>query len=125
MPRMEQRNGLVGYLHNLVREHPDFEVLCEPTVDLYCFRYLPNDLSEDKDQGEVGQLLDRLNAEIVEDVQREGPALVTKMYVDGHVAICIWLSADRTVREDVDSTFEAIARRGRMCNKKLLSSVVG
>jgi glutamate/tyrosine decarboxylase-like PLP-dependent enzyme len=121
---MEEEVGLVGYLHNLVREHPDFEVLCEPTAELYCFRYVPNDLFEDKDEYEVRQLLDRLNAEIVDAAEREGPALVTKMYVDGRVAVCIWLAADRIARADVDATFEAVARWGRLCNKKHLSPVV-
>jgi glutamate/tyrosine decarboxylase-like PLP-dependent enzyme len=120
MPRMTQNVGLVAYLHDLVRDHPDFEVLCEPTADLYCFRYVPNDLSEQKDQSEVRQLLDHLNEEIVESVQRESPVLVTKMYVDGRIAIRMWIFADDTVREDVERTFEAIARWGRLCNKNHL-----
>ena len=120
MPRMTQNVGLVAYLHDLVREHPDFEVLCEPTTDLYCFRYVPNDLSEHKDQPEVRQLLDHLNEEIVDSAQRESPALVTKMYVDGHIAIRMWVFSNDTVRENVETTFEAIARWGRLCNKKHL-----
>ena len=128
MPRMEegvtQNVGLRGYLHNLVREHPDFEVLCEPTVDLYGFRYVPNDLSEHQQQREVRQLLDRLNEEIVESAQREGFALVTMTHVLGRVAIRLSIYADRTAREDVDATFEAIARWGRLCSKKHLLSVV-
>lgn len=120
MPHMEEQVGLVGYLHNLVREHPDFEVLCEPTVDPYCFRYVPNDLSERKDQREVRQLLDHLNEEIVEATQLGSRALVTKMYVDGHIAIGVWTFAHDTLKEDVDTTFEAIARYGRLCKKKHL-----
>ena len=119
MPRMSQNVGLVAYLHDLVREHPDFEVLCEPTVDLYCFRYVPNDLSEHKDQGEVRQLLDDLNEEIVDGAQRESPALVTKMYINGHIAIRMWVVSE-TEREDIETTFEAIARWGRLCTKKHL-----
>ena len=120
MPRMSQNVGLVAYLHDLVREHPDFEVLCEPTADLCCFRYEPNDLAEHKDQLEVRQLLDHLNEEIVDSAQRESAALVTKMYVDGHIAIRMWVFSADTVREDVETTFEAIARWGRLCNKKHL-----
>src|SRR5215467_2927773 len=111
MPHMEvevrENVGLVAYLHDLVHEHPDFEVLSEPTVNLYCFRYVPNDMAEHKDQLEVRQLLDRLNSEIVDGAQREGPAFVTKMYVDGRVAMRVWISDAGSVREDVDATFEA------------------
>ena len=125
MPHMEedvtQHGGLVGYLHNLVREHPDFEVLCEPTVDLYCFRYLPNCLPVE--QHEVQQLLDRLNEEIVESVQREGSALINKTQVGNRVAICISICSCATVR-DIDATFEAIARCGRLMTRNGVKSYV-
>jgi aromatic-L-amino-acid/L-tryptophan decarboxylase len=113
-----QHVGLVGYLHNLVCEHPDFEVLCGPTVDLWCFRYLPNGLPAD--QREVQQQLDRLNADIVESVQREGFALINKTQVGSSVAIRISISSQKTVRDDIDATFEAIARWGRLLTRKQL-----
>ena len=120
MARMQEdvSNNLspFGHLHHLVREHPDFEVLCEPTVDRYCFRYVPNGLPAD--QPEVQQLLDRLNEEIVESVQREGFELITNTEVGGCVAIRI------SICTDVEATFEAIARWGRLVTRKQLSSVV-
>jgi glutamate/tyrosine decarboxylase-like PLP-dependent enzyme len=116
MLRMErevtQQAGLAGYLHSLVSEHPDFEVLCEPTENFYCFRYLPNGLASD--HTEARQLLDRLNGEIVERLQREGSALVSRTQIGSRVAIrvsCI------TAREDIDATFEAIARCGRLLTR--------
>ena len=36
--------GLARRLHELVRDHPDFEVLHEPTLYIYCFRYVPHRL---------------------------------------------------------------------------------
>jgi glutamate/tyrosine decarboxylase-like PLP-dependent enzyme len=42
--------GLARRLHDLVREHPDFEVLHEPTLDLYCCRYVPNALEEQREE---------------------------------------------------------------------------
>ena len=119
MPHMEQEvtqhEGLVGYLHNLVCEHPNFEVLCEPTIDLYCFRYLPNGLSTD--QHTVQQLLDELNREIVESVQREGFRLISKMQIGTRVAIGISISSYKIVREEIDAMFEAIARCGRLLSR--------
>ena len=115
MPHMEeqftQHGGLAGYLHNLVSEHPDFEVLCEPTADVYCFRYLPNGLPVDQHN-----VLDRLNGEIVESVQREGSALVNKTQVGDRVAMGISICSCRTLK-DIDATFEAIARCGRLLTK--------
>ena len=110
-----QHIGLAGYLHNLVSEHPDFEVLCEPTTNFYCFRYLPNGLATD--QRNAQQLLDRLNGQIVESVQREGSALVNKTQVGSRVAIRVSIRSHITAREDIDATFEAIARCGRLLTR--------
>jgi glutamate/tyrosine decarboxylase-like PLP-dependent enzyme len=124
MPDMQEEVphhiGLAGYLHNLVSEHPDFEVLCEPTADFYCFRYLPHDLPPD--QHDVQQLLDRLNKEIVECVQREGSALVNETQVGSRAGIRISIGSCRTVK-DIDATFEAIARCGRLLTRNQLISL--
>ena len=122
MPHMveevTQHAGLAGYLHNLVSEHPDFEVLCEPTADFYCFRYLPNGLRTD--EPDVQQLLDGLNGEIVQSVQREVSAMVTGVEVGSRVAMRISICSCRTLRE-IDATFEAIARCGRLISRNFVS----
>jgi hypothetical protein len=109
-----QEDGPVVQLHNLVRDHPDFEVLCEPT-SVYCFRYVPNGLAERQDETGVLTLLDRLNREIVEAVQRSRVTLAA-IRVYGRVAIQV---SQGSLADDVDATFEAIARWGRLLNKKL------
>ena len=97
-------------LHELVVDHPDFEVLCEPTRAPYYFRYLPNTLAECVDQLEVQRLVDRLNEEIVENVQGRGFKSVTTTSVPGFVAIQISISSN----EIPHTTFEALARWGRL-----------
>jgi glutamate/tyrosine decarboxylase-like PLP-dependent enzyme len=122
MPRMEEdfsKNvGLVGHLHNLVREHPDFEVLGEPTLYLYRFRYVPNVMAERQDEPEVQKLLDRLNQEIVENVQRLGLTLVNTR-VRGRMAIQMSICSRRTLAAEVDAVFETVAQWGRLLHKKL------
>ena len=105
---------ITRHLYELVRDHPDFEVLCEPTRDPYYFRYVPNTLAEPQDESEIQELLDRLNEEIVESVQRSGLNSVITTRVRGRVAIQIANSSNGTV----DATFEAIARWGRWLNNK-------
>jgi glutamate/tyrosine decarboxylase-like PLP-dependent enzyme len=105
--------GLARHLHNLVREHPDFEVLHEPTLYIYCFRYVPNDFEERQEEPGVQTLLDRLNQEIVEAIQRSGLALVMTTRIRGRVAIRMSICSHRTLEEDIDATFEAIVRWGR------------
>ena len=118
MPRM-RKDAPVVQLDNLVREHPDFEVLHEPTLNGYCFRCVPNDLVERQGEPEVQALLDVLNEEIVQAVQRNGFAGVVTIHVQGRPAIRVSFSSGQTLVEEVDTTFDAIARWGRLLNKKL------
>ncbi|HEV8369498.1 MAG TPA: hypothetical protein VGQ39_16200 [Pyrinomonadaceae bacterium] len=117
MPRM-RKDGLVVQLDNLVREHPDFETLHESTLSSYSFRYVPNALIERQEEPEVQVLLDVLNEEIVQAVQHNDFAQVVTIRVQGRAAIRVSLCSESLV-EEVDSTFEAIARWGRLLNKKL------
>jgi aromatic-L-amino-acid/L-tryptophan decarboxylase len=105
--------GLTRHLHNLVREHPDFEVLHEPTLYIYCFRYVPNNLWERREEPEIQSRLDRLNQEIVEAIQRSGLAMVMTTRIRNRVAIRMSICSHRTLEEDIDATFEAIVRWGR------------
>ena len=122
MPRMAEDVStnlvLLVRLHNLVREHPEFEVLCEPTL-VYCFRYLPNALAERREEPQVCELLDRLNEEMVAAVQRDAIPLLTTTRVTGRVAIRISIGSQRPLNEDIDATFEALAWWGRASFKKL------
>lgn len=113
-----QDDGLVVQLHELVREHPDFEVLGAPTPYVYRFRYVPNGMAERQHEPEVQILLDRLNEEIVENVQRHGLTLVNTRVL-GRVAIQMSVCSRRTLADEVDAMFEIIARWGRLLNKKL------
>ena len=122
MPCMEEdisnNLDLVSHLHNLVREHPDFEVLCDPSFHVYCFRYLPNGLAERQDP-QVQALLDHINEEIVTAVQREGLGLVRATRVDGRVAMRMLIESDATLLEEIDTLFEAIARWGQKLKTQL------
>jgi glutamate/tyrosine decarboxylase-like PLP-dependent enzyme len=114
-----RKDDLLVQLENLVREHPDFEVLHEPTLDGYCFRCVPNGLVERQEEPEVQALLDVLNEQIVQAVQRDGFAAVVTIRVQGRAAIQVSFYSGGTLIEEVDATFEAIARWGRLLDKKL------
>jgi glutamate/tyrosine decarboxylase-like PLP-dependent enzyme len=109
--------ALSGRMHELVREHPDFEVLHEPTTGPYCFRYVPNGLADRQEDAGVRALLDRLNLGIVEAVRRGGLSLVTAISVGGRAAISASLCPDTARGAEVDAAFEAVARWGRLLHK--------
>jgi hypothetical protein len=52
------------------------------------------------------------DGEIVESLQRKGSALVNKTQVGSRVAIRVSIRSHMTAREDIDATFEEIARCG-------------
>jgi glutamate/tyrosine decarboxylase-like PLP-dependent enzyme len=105
--------SLARRLHGLVLEHPDFEVFHEPLLYIYSFRYVPNALSKRKNEPEVQKQLDRLNQEIADAIQRSGLALVMTTRMHGRVAIRLSICSHRTMEEDIDATFEAVARWGK------------
>jgi glutamate/tyrosine decarboxylase-like PLP-dependent enzyme len=114
-----RKDGLIVQLDNLIREHPDFEALHEPTLNGYCFRCVPNGLVERQEEPEVEALLDVLNEEIVQAAQGNGFTAVATTRVQGRAAIQVSFCSSRTLVEEVDATFEAIARWGRLLNRKL------
>jgi len=117
MPSVKQ--DCLTVLHDLVREHPDFDVVPGSTHNEYCFRYIPNSLVERQEEPDVQALLDVLNEEIVQAVQHNGFAEVRKILVRGHTAIRTTFCSGTNLAEDVEATFEALARWGRLLNKKL------
>jgi aromatic-L-amino-acid/L-tryptophan decarboxylase len=101
------------HLHGLVREHPDFEVLHEPTLYLYSFRYVPNGWTDGPADALTLERVDRLNASIAEEIQRSGLAFVMTTRIRGRVALRMSICSHRTTEEDIDATFEALAGIGR------------
>jgi glutamate/tyrosine decarboxylase-like PLP-dependent enzyme len=104
---------LAQYLHQLVQEHPDFEVIHEPKLYLYCFRFAPSSLAPRADEARVQERLDQLNQEIAEAVQRSGVALVMTSRIHGRVVLRMSICSQRTEQEDIRITFEALAKAGQ------------
>ena len=102
--------GLAHRLHALVRDHPDFEVLHEPVLSIYSFRFVPASMA---DADEAAEWIDRLNCDIAEEIQRSGLALLMTTRIRGRIALRMSICSQRTVEEDIDTTFEAIAAVGR------------
>jgi hypothetical protein len=119
MSELSKLHSFTQRIHELVSEHPDFEVLSEPTSHLYYFRYVPNVLAERQNEPQVQGLLDRVNQEIVEAVQRNDFSQVATIEMQRRIAIRVWHHSEEISREDVDAVFEVIARWGRLLIKEL------
>lgn len=107
---------LARHLHQLVRDHPDFEVIHEPMLYLYCFRYVPCALADSANEPEVRERLDRLNQQIADAVQRSGTALVMTSRIRGLVVLRMSICSQRTEEEDIERTLGALAQTGHELN---------
>lgn len=114
-----QVSAPIRQLHELVSDHPDFEVLQSPTFSGYCFRYMPNSLADRREEPDVQRLLDEINQQIVAAIRRNGQVLVMTTRIRDRVAIWMRNCPPGTFPADIDAAFEAIARWGRLLNKKL------
>ena len=62
---------------------------------------------------EVQAQLDRLNQEIVDEIQRSGLAMIMTTRIRGRVAIRMSICSQRTMEEDIEATLDALAHWGR------------
>jgi glutamate/tyrosine decarboxylase-like PLP-dependent enzyme len=100
--------------HELVSAHPDFEVLHQPTLYLYSFRYRPREL-----HGGTDRYLDVLNQRIAEDVQRSGLASVMTTTLRGHTVLRFSICSHRTTERDIENVFETLVRLGERLHREM------
>jgi glutamate/tyrosine decarboxylase-like PLP-dependent enzyme len=105
--------ALAHHLHRLVADHPDFEVLHEPRLFLYCCRFFPHALAGRRGEPALEARVDSLNREIAEQLERSGLALVMTSRLGGRVVLRFSICSHRTRTSDLDLVFDAIARIGR------------
>jgi glutamate/tyrosine decarboxylase-like PLP-dependent enzyme len=103
----ERNVALAEYLDQLVRDSAEFEPLCKPVLQMYCFRFVASTgkrIDEEK--------LDGLNQRIVDEVQRSGKAFLMTTSIRGRTAIRLSITNHRTTKNDIRLTFEALQRTG-------------
>jgi aromatic-L-amino-acid/L-tryptophan decarboxylase len=69
------------------------------------------------------EALDDLNQAIADAIVKSGVAFVMTTRIRGRVALRLSICSHRTLEDDIDLTFEAIAREGRRLAPSLLSAV--
>jgi glutamate/tyrosine decarboxylase-like PLP-dependent enzyme len=92
--------ALARYLERRVAAEPQLELLAAPMLNIVCFRYRAADP-------------DRLNAEIVAELQERGIAAPSTTMVDGRVAIRACLINHRIQPEDIDALLAGVLALGR------------
>jgi glutamate/tyrosine decarboxylase-like PLP-dependent enzyme len=96
--------GLAEYLKSRVEADPRLELLAPVALNIVCFRYRGPDP-------------DRLNGDIVAELQERGIAAPSTTIVDGKLAIRACLVNHRIRRRDIDTLFDGVLALGAAATK--------
>ena len=102
---LEQNVAQALYLASLVEASPELELLAPVPLNIVCFRYRDPRLDD--------AALDRLNEEILGDLQEEGIAVPSATVLGGRYALRVCIVNHRSRREDFDLLVAEVLRRGR------------
>jgi aromatic-L-amino-acid decarboxylase len=75
--RIERHNDMAAYVAEAARQHPNLELLQEPTLSICCFRYVAPNV----------QNLDLLNQRLHRQLTRENQYMPSTTRVNGHLAL--------------------------------------
>lgn len=99
---IEKTLELARDLAGSVRDHPEFELLCEPTLSTVCFRHAPADTPD----------LDAHNTALAAAVQSDGRVYLASAVVDGQVCLRVCFVNFRTRSEHVGFVLETVRELG-------------
>lgn len=106
--RIAHDAALVRYLGELVEEHPDFELMCEPRLSICCFRYRPAGWDRSEDQ------LDRVNERLMMAIMADGRVYCSNAVIDGRFGLRACIVNFRTEAEDVERLLAVAAELGEL-----------
>jgi aromatic-L-amino-acid decarboxylase len=104
--RVRRHNDFARIVAARVRREAELELLSEPQLSVCCFRYRPVAWDDDEP-------LDRLNADILAELRREGRSLPSSTRVHDRYAIRACYINPRNDREHVDALVDDVLRLGR------------
>jgi glutamate/tyrosine decarboxylase-like PLP-dependent enzyme len=98
--------ALIRYLGELVEEHPDFELMCEPRLSICCFRYRPAGWNGSEEQ------LDRVNERLLTAIMADGRVYCSNAVIDGRFGLRACIVNFRTEAADVERLLAVAAELG-------------
>jgi len=106
--RIAHDAALTRYLGELVAEHPDFELMCEPRLSICCFRYRPAGWEGGEER------LDRLNERLMTAIHADGRVYCSNAVIDGRFGLRACIVNFRTEAEDVERLLAVAAELGEL-----------
>ena len=109
---------LARYLADLVKEHPELELVAEPSLSICCFRYVPRDAPGG---AEREPYLNELNQGIMTAIQAGGPTYYSNALVDGRFALRACIVNFRTEADHIDELVRTTVATGRRLHAEALA----
>ena len=103
---------LVEHLHGLAEGHPELEAMALG-LSVSVFRFVPKELADRVGRPETEEVLDELNKEIQDRMERGGEAFLSNAVIQGRYALRACVVNFNTTRADVEAVPEIVARVGR------------
>jgi aromatic-L-amino-acid decarboxylase len=100
--------ALIRYLGELVEEHPDFELMCEPRLSICCFRYRPAGWEGSEQQ------LDRVNERLMTAIMADGRVYCSNAVIDRRFGLRACIVNFRTEAPDVERLLAVAAELGEL-----------
>jgi aromatic-L-amino-acid decarboxylase len=100
--RIMRHNDMARDLADFCKQHPNLELLLEPTLSICCFRYV----------SPQSQDLDLLNQRLYRRLVRENEFLPSTTRVNGHLALRPCFIGVRAEPQQVDGLIQAVLRIG-------------
>jgi glutamate/tyrosine decarboxylase-like PLP-dependent enzyme len=100
--------ALIRYLGELVEEHPDFELMCEPRLSICCFRYRPAGWNGSEEQ------LDRVNERLLTAIMADGRVYCSNAVIDGRFGLRACIVNFRTEAADVERLLAVASELGEL-----------
>jgi aromatic-L-amino-acid/L-tryptophan decarboxylase len=108
--RLVQRGcDLARLAEQMLRQHPDFEILSPRQLSIVCYRYAPRRLKT-TDMWE--QRLDQLNLALIDAVRATGRAFLASTRLHGRVALRLCFVNWRTTTADVEEVIALLIHLG-------------
>jgi len=109
---IESNLDCARYAADLINHSDEFELLAPVELSILCFRYLPPEL---RGRAEVDDPeLDRINEQIMLEVQRGGGSYLSNARVRGRFVLRACVTNYRTTRHDMEIMLDDVRRAARL-----------
>ncbi len=104
--------SLAKYLFDRLKDHQDFETVLH-SLSITTFRFIETGLRNFDSDKEKKEFLNKLNKQIVDEIQVSGDAFLSNAIIDGKYCLRTCIVNFRTSKNDIDELIEIVSRVGR------------